>query len=104
MCFEADVTSTLIGAEPSVRVANAFFAWAPQRALYPDEAADPPSAAVAAFLKDHGIDYIYADAKHPNSLVNDAIPVAAVGDAKVLRIPRDPDGRNCVAPTQVRDP
>ena len=49
--------------------------------------ARPSSAAVAAFLKDHGIDYIYADARHPNSLVDDAILVAKSGAAEILRVP-----------------
>jgi hypothetical protein len=87
MCFEADVVSSLLGATPSVLVPNPFFEWAPQRALYPNSTARPSSTAVAAFLKDHGIDYIYADAKHPNSLVVDAVPIATDGDAAVLRIP-----------------
>ncbi len=28
---------------------------------------------VATFLKDHGIDYIYADPRYPNSLVTNAV-------------------------------
>ena len=87
MCFEADVYGTLVGAEPSRQVPNAGFTLAPQRSLYPDAAADPSSARVAAFLKDNGIDYIYADAAHPNSLVADAVPIAASGDGQVLRVP-----------------
>jgi len=87
MCFEADVYSTLIGAEPSTQVPNAGFMLAPQRTLYPDAAAEPSSARVAAFLKDNGIDYIYADARHPNSLVDDAVLIATSGDGQVLRVP-----------------
>ena len=87
MCFEADVLSTFVGAKPSKQTPNQGFAWAPQRVLYPDASAHPSSAAVATFLKGHGIDYIYADAAHPNSLVADAIPIARSGDAEVLRVP-----------------
>jgi hypothetical protein len=87
MCFEAELLSTLIGAPRSAEVPNLFFASAPQRALYPDAATDPSSVAVAAFLKNHGIDYIYADARHPNSLVEDAVSIAQVRDAEVLRVP-----------------
>jgi hypothetical protein len=87
MCFEAEFLTTLIGAQPSLQVPNAFFKWAPQRTLYPDAAADPSSADVAAFLKDNGIGYIYADAAHPNSLVADAVPIATSGDRQVLRVP-----------------
>jgi hypothetical protein len=50
-------------------------------------AADPSSADVAAFLKDHGIDYIYADATRPNSLVADAVPIFTSGESEILRIP-----------------
>jgi hypothetical protein len=87
MCFEAEVLSTLIGAKPSAQVANLFFKWAPQRKLYPDAKADPSSAAVTAFMKDHGIGYIYADAGHPNTLVDDAVPIAKSGDAQLFRLP-----------------
>jgi hypothetical protein len=87
MCFEADYFSTLVGAQPSAQVPSAFFALAPQQTLYPDAAAHPSSAAVAAFLKDHGIDYIYADASHPNSLVANAFPIATSGDAQLLGVP-----------------
>jgi hypothetical protein len=87
MCFEAEVLSTLIGAQPSLQVANLAFSWAPQRALYPDATADPSSSAVTAFMKDHGISFIYADSLHPNSLVHDAIPIATSGNAMVLRLP-----------------
>ena len=87
MCFEAETLSALNGAPLSDQVENLFFPWAPQRALYPNAAARPSSAAVAAFLKDHGIGYIYADALHPNSLVDGAIPIATSGEGRVLRVP-----------------
>jgi hypothetical protein len=87
MCFEAESLSVMVGAHPSLSVPDAFFRWAPQRILYPDAAANPSSGAVAAFLKDHGIDYIYADAQHPNSLVADAIPIATSADGEILKVP-----------------
>ena len=87
MCFEAEFPSTLIGALRSEQVVSQFFQGAPQLALYPDAAARPSSTAVTAFLKDHGIGYIYADALHPNTLVPEAIPVASDGDFEVLRVP-----------------
>ena len=87
MCFEADVFSLAGGAEPSAQMPSADFTFAPQRALYPDAAAHPSSAAIATFLKGHGIDYIYADVEHPNSLVLDAVPIAKIGDAEILRLP-----------------
>jgi hypothetical protein len=87
MCFEADVHSPLFGAEPLIQIPDADFAFAPQRALYPDVAADPSSTAVRHFLKEHDIDYIYADARHPNSLVDNAVPIASSGSAEILQIP-----------------
>jgi hypothetical protein len=87
MCFEADVFSVLNGAPLSLQTPGAAFLWAPQRALYPDVAAHPSSVLVAAFLKAHGIYYIYADGFHPNSLVADAVPIARSGNSEVLRVP-----------------
>ena len=49
--------------------------------------ARPSSQEVAEFLKAHDIDYIYADAIHPNSLVPDAVPVAAFSGFELLRVP-----------------
>ena len=77
----------VVGGTSSSQTASADWPWAPQRVLYPNATARPSSAAVAAFMKENGIDYIYADAKHPNTLVSDAVPVARSGDAEVLRVP-----------------
>ena len=87
MCFEAEYPNTLLGAEPSAQVISQFFRGAPQLVLYPDAGAEPSPAAVTAFLKDHGIDYIYTDPKHPNALVPEAVPIAASGHAEVLMVP-----------------
>ena len=87
MCFQADVFGTTTGGQISADVSSPLFQWAPQRMLYPDSSVHPPSASVATFLKDKGIDYIYADALHPNTLVPGAIPIASSGQTQVLRIP-----------------
>jgi hypothetical protein len=87
MCYEAEVLSSLIGAEPNIGVQNLFFDRAPQRTLFPTAAADPSSADVATFLKDQGIDYIYADVRHPNTLVDNAVPITSIGEAQLLRVP-----------------
>ena len=86
MCFEADVNGPLLGARPDPAVPDAGFASAPQAALYPDSTAKPSSSDVAAFLKRYGIEYLFADAGHPNSLVEDAVPIATSGDAQVLKL------------------
>ena len=87
MCFEAEFPTPFSALEPSAQVISQFFRGAPQVALYPDAAADPSPAAVTAFLKHHGIDYIYADPQHPNTLVPDAMPIATSGQAEVLKVP-----------------
>jgi hypothetical protein len=87
MCFEAELPNTLLGVEPSLDVMSQFFRGAPQFALYPDVKSVPPPAAVLAFMKEHGLGYIYVDPKHPNSLVDAAIPIAKSGAARVLKVP-----------------
>ena len=87
MCFEADFFGQLVGGQRNAEIENPLFKWAPQRALYPDATARPSPASVAAFLKANGIDYLYADTMHPNSLVPDAIPVTTSGEVQVLRLP-----------------
>jgi hypothetical protein len=87
MCFAAELLSLLIGAQPSLEVPSLYFQGPPQQTLFPDAAARPSSATVAAFLKDRGIGYIYADAKHPNSLVDDAIPIVSIGGTELSKIP-----------------
>jgi hypothetical protein len=87
MCFQADFFPQLIGGQTSPDVANPLFQLAPQRTLYPDSTAQPTTAAVAAFLKANGIEYIYADAMHPNTLIPDAIPISTSGETQLLRIP-----------------
>lgn len=87
MCFEPDVNGPLLGAEVSDQVPDAGFAVAPQAALYPSSTARPSSEEAAAFLRGHGIHYLYVDAAHPNSLVPDAAPLVTVGDHEILNIP-----------------
>jgi hypothetical protein len=106
MCFEAEFPNTLLGAPRSEHVKSQFFEGAPQSAVYPDADARPSSETIAKFLRDHGIDYIYVDARHPNSLVDDAVPVATSGRGTVLRIPTtdahlDPEVHRGVPPSGI---
>jgi len=55
--------------------------------LYPDPGSHPSAAEVIAFLKRYRIEYIYADAQHPNDLVDDAVLIATSGDAQILKVP-----------------
>jgi len=87
MCFEAAFLGQLTGGLISPNIPSPLFEWAPQRELYPDSGARPSPATVAAFLKDNGIEYVYVDGVHPNTLVPDAIPIATNGETQVLRIP-----------------
>ena len=43
--------------------------------------------AVASFLDRYGIDYIYADSRHPNTLAPDAVPIAESGGYQLLEVP-----------------
>ena len=87
MCFQAESLGALTGTKMSADIASPLFQGAPQRTLYPDSKAHPSSESVASFLKGNGIDYIYADAVHPNSLVPDAIPIATSGTTQLFRVP-----------------
>ncbi len=87
MCFEAEYFGLLTGTAVSKDVRSPLFEHAPQRAIYPDSSARPSSATVAAFLLRHGVEYIYADEMHPNTLVSGAIPISTRGDVTILRIP-----------------
>jgi len=55
--------------------------------IYPDSQARPTPEAVAAFMKRHGIGYIYVDGAHPNNLVPDAVPISVSGSSELLRVP-----------------
>lgn len=87
MCFQAEVLSTLLGAERSSLIENLYFRGAPQRLLYPDASARPSSVAVAAFLRQHGIDYIFTDSQHPNTFIERTVDVWRSGNASVSRVP-----------------
>jgi hypothetical protein len=87
LCFQADLISTLVGAPPDPTVANPFFQWAPQRDLYPTAASAPSPEAVLAFMRQHGIAYVYMDARHPNSLVPGADRIAVDGAHAILKVP-----------------
>jgi hypothetical protein len=64
-----------------------LFAVAPQRVLYPTSAARPTSEAIVAFLKDHGVSYIFANETHPNTLAPTATEIASAGSTQVLQLP-----------------
>ena len=87
MCFQSDFFSWLLGAPLSANVPDSSWAWAPQRTLYPDATAVPSAMEVVAFLKANGIDFIYADTSHPNSILASAIPIATSEYGEVLRVP-----------------
>jgi hypothetical protein len=87
MCFEASFLGQLTGGQMSPDIPSPLFEWAPQRQLYLDSGAHPSLATTASFLKENGVDYIFVDAAHPNSLIPDAIPIVMNGETQVLRIP-----------------
>ena len=85
MCFQAETFPALFGKTLSPDVMSPLFEFGPQRGLYPDSKAQPSSAATLAFLKSNGIGYIYTDARHPNSLMPNAVPIAP--GSPILRLP-----------------
>ena len=87
MCFESDVFSAMIGADPLIQRENPFFTWAPQRSLFRDAFTNPSGSSIATFLKDYGIGYVYADAMHPNALAPGAVEIARYGSVVVLQNP-----------------
>jgi hypothetical protein len=87
MCFEADSLVLLLGVPVDPDVASPLFAVAPQRVLYPTSAARPTSEAIAAFLKDNGVSYIFANETHPNTLAPTATEIASAGSTQVLQLP-----------------
>jgi hypothetical protein len=87
MCFIADRPRRILGRELDARIESPYFAVAPQRQLYANADARPPTAMVRSFLRANGIDVIYADAAHPNTLDPDAIRIASVGDVVIYRVP-----------------
>jgi hypothetical protein len=87
MCFQADFFGQLIGGQKSADTPNPHFLSAPQHALYPDARAHPSAETVASFLKSNGVEFIYADAMHPNTLVPGAVPIATIHDVQILRLP-----------------
>jgi hypothetical protein len=87
MCFEAETFGGLTGTELSKEVPSPLYRWAPQGTLYPDLTTQPSTTSLQEFLKANGIDYLYEDRFHPNTLVADAIPVATSGTVRILRIP-----------------
>jgi len=87
MCFMADRARRLLGRELDPSIESPFFAIAPQRSLYPNAAARPSNEAIEAFLRAHGISYIYTDATHTDPMVAAAEPLFRDGPVTVYHLP-----------------
>jgi len=87
LCFEVDTWSPMLGASQTSAPENPAFRLMPQYNLFKDRSTPPSSSRVVAFMREQGIEYIYADADHPNVLVPEAVPIARSGSAFVLRVP-----------------
>ena len=87
LCFEVDTWSPMLGASQTGAPENPAFRLMPQYDLFKDRSTPPSSPRIVAFMKEQGIEYIYADADHPNVLVPEAVPIARSGSAFVLRVP-----------------
>ncbi len=85
MCFERDLfgayaSGTLSSDRPNADV------WAPQKSLYPNADARPSSEQVAAFMREHGIGYIFVSSRYPNTLVAGAVPITTSGEFQLLQL------------------
>lgn len=87
MCFQADQMGRLVGAPDDPTVESPFFRMAPQREVYPTADARPTPEAITAFLRRHGIEYLYQDAVHADTLVPGAVVVHQDGGFRLLRLP-----------------
>ena len=90
MCFQAETFGLMTGTpiSPDVPKPVVPLGSAARRSIR-TRRRQPSPADVAAFMKANGIDYIYVDALHPNTLVPDAIPIATSGDTRLLRCADD---------------
>jgi hypothetical protein len=86
MCFQAETSGILTETPMSADAPGPMFGSSPQHSLYPDPRSQPSPADIDSFLRQNGIDYIYADAIHPD-LVSNAIPVTSSGQFHILRLP-----------------
>jgi hypothetical protein len=86
MCFQRESLGVRVGAPADRTLMSPFFAFAPQRSLYPTADAMPSADDVAEFLAAHGIRYVYQDAIHSGTLVPWAVEVFRDGDHRLLRV------------------
>jgi hypothetical protein len=86
MCFQAEYFPILTDTPIDGKAMSQLFEHAPQRELYPDALAEPSTADTQAWLRRHGIGYIYADALHPNTLVPDARVLVESGEFRLLAL------------------
>jgi hypothetical protein len=87
LCFQAEVFGPLNGGSSDPDLISPLFELAPQRIIYPNSTATPSTEVVSAFMRANGIEYIFADADHPNTLDPSARTIASSGDVKVLQLP-----------------
>jgi hypothetical protein len=87
LCFETDSFSELTGGTRDPATASPLFLSAPQLDLFPSPSANPRPDDVAAWMRAQGIEYIYADLRHPNTLVPEAHVVTQVGDFALFELP-----------------
>ncbi len=87
MCFQSDPFASQLGVPADPARMNPFFRLAPQRSIYPTVKASPSATAIEAFLREHEIDYIWVDPRHPNDLVPGAREIARDGEFGIYRLP-----------------
>ena len=93
MCFMADRARRLLGRELDPLVESPYFRVAPQRQLYPTATARPSDLDVDLFLRSKGIEFVYTDAWHTDTLVTTTTPLFRSGPVTLYGLPAiDPTG------------
>ena len=87
LCFRAYSLAAMLGQPLDAQVVDPAFSIAPQAELFRTAGARPSERELLAFLRDHGVGYVFVDARHPNQLLPSAVPVFTSGSAQLLRLP-----------------
>lgn len=86
LCFMADPTPPLLADRPiDPTVASPFVG--PAQSLFSSPTDAPTADAILAFMRRHGIGFVYVDAQHPDRLALGGPTVHAEGDTTIYRVP-----------------
>ncbi len=87
VCYMADPTLPLLANRPIDPDIPSPFTGPAQQSLFTSAATVPTTDAIRAFLRQHGIGYVYVDAQHPDRLALGGPAVHTEGDVTIYRVP-----------------